>query len=57
MGKLSSIVRTRETYFDKIQNLSPSSIKSKKTALENFDSFVKKEYGISTCEEMMLTEY
>ena len=53
MSKLSQIVRTRETYFEKIQNLSNSSIKSKKIAIEDFESFVKREYDIQTCEQMI----
>jgi integrase len=54
MGKLSGVVRTRETYFEKIKNLSDSSIDSKRIAIQHFELFARKEYNIETCEEMII---
>ena len=53
MGKLASLVRTRETYFEKIANLSLSSRTAKRIAIKSFDKFSEKEFNITPCEKMI----
>ena len=53
MGKLSHLVRTRETFYEKIRDMSLSSRKSKRFAIENFDRFSKEEFDMESCEKMI----
>lgn len=53
MGKLQQLVRTRETFFEKISGMSNSSIKAKKFAINSFDKFSKEEFDIESTELMI----
>jgi hypothetical protein len=45
MGKLSHLVRTRESFYETISDMSFSSRKGKRFAIESFDRFSKEEFG------------
>lgn len=53
MGKLQQLVRTRETFFEKISGMSNASIKAKKFAINSFDKFSKEEFDVESTEKMI----
>jgi integrase len=53
MGKLSHLVRTRESYYEKISDMSLSSRKGKRFAIESFERFASEKYKVGSCEVMI----
>ena len=48
MGKLQQLVRTRESFFEKISGMSHSSKKAKKFAINSFDRFSNEEFIVQS---------
>jgi len=53
MGKLQQLVRTRDSYYEKISGMSRSSHKAKKFAIQGFERFCKEQFSISPVEKLI----
>jgi len=53
MGKLQQLVRTRESYFEKISGMSRASQNAKKFSINSFELFCSEQFKITPVEKMI----